>query len=569
MMHAERIAQSSSNGRLFFAVMFWFSCLVLLLPGSLLGQERPIVSSEIAVSGAEATLRIEFADDGELVVAFRDGTVSIDGEAVGSYTRGDALDVAWRSLLGQAIAAEGAALSELLVNWQPPEDATGEAPDVIASTLDARLSAPPEPPAPGPLPADPAAPDTFRHFDGSVLGQLLVRPERLRELSAVAEGLSFNGIRIHTGESVTIGEDEVVRGTLLVVDGDAEILGRVEGNVVILGGTLDLHEGSTVTGDVRWNDGRVTGARDVVEGRIRRVQPAEAPAAAAAAAREQVRDATRRTRSFNPLLHIGRGIAGLFQNLISFAILALVGFGIIHFAGDRLDVVARTARRSAARSAAVGFAGAFLFLPVWILGMVALAISIIGIPALLAWIPLFPLAVGIAIVFGYMAIALNLGEWLAAQRFEKLPWLRVSNPFMAIIAGLGLLLVPFVVANVIQMGGPWLRAMQGLFAALGGLAGVIAATVGLGAVLLSRGGRRKDFAWVTDFEDDPDLDPGSWGAPRTPPRPGPASPGSAGAPGGVSSPGDSAGPSAGHPASEGPPRDTPDTPDTSDQGAER
>ena len=34
----------------------------------------------------------------------------------------------------------------------------------------------------------------------------------------------------------------------------------------------------------------------------------------------------------------------------------------------------------------MGLAGAFLLLPVWVLGIVALAVSIIGIPVLLAWV---------------------------------------------------------------------------------------------------------------------------------------------------------------------------------------
>lgn len=524
-MHAELFTRNASSTRLFLALMFWFSCLILLLPGSLLGQERQIVTSEIAVSSSEATLRVAFADNGDLLIAFRDGAISVDGEPIGTFERGDALDVSWRALLGQAVAADGAVLSELLQSWEPPEDEGGEAARVVDTTLEARLAAQPEPAEEVDPPA-PDAPAGIGQLDGAILEQLLGRPDRLRELSGALEGLSMNGVRVHIGESVTIEEDEVVRGSLLVVDADAELRGRVEGNIVVLGGTLNLHEGSSVTGDVRWNDGRVTGHRDVVNGRIRRAEVAEAEGPTV---RQQPRE--RASPSRNPLRYIGRGIAGLFQNLITFAILAVIGFGVIHFGSEKLDVVARTARRSTAKSAAVGFAAAFLFIPVWVLGIIALAITIIGIPVILAWIPLFPLALGLAVIFGYMAVALNIGEWLASQRFEKLPWLRVSNPFMAIVAGIGVLLAPFVVGNVIQMGGPWLRAMQGMFVAVGVIGGVIVLTVGLGAVLISRGGRRRDFAWVNDFDDGPDhgpdIDPMDWTEPSAPPPPPPppASPG--------------------------------------------
>jgi len=81
---------------------------------------------------------------------------------------------------------------------------------------------------------------------------------------------------------------------------------------------------------------------------------------------------------------------------LTFLVLAVLGALIIHFGRERLEIVATTARRAPAQSAMVGLAGVFLLLPVWVLGIVALAVSIIGIPVLLAWVPLFPIAAGIA-----------------------------------------------------------------------------------------------------------------------------------------------------------------------------
>jgi hypothetical protein len=493
-----------------------FAAAFLFLSTSVFAQERTILSSEISVSSGEAALRLELSDNTRLDVTLRGGTITVDGREVGSYRGGDALDRSWRELLGRAITLNGGSLRDLLLDWEPPATA-GAAGDAVDRALQNRLSPPPAPAT------DVPAADTVdgleglsRQIDGAVLERLFARTERLRQLTGAIEGLRFNGVRVHVGEPVTITEDEVIPGTLLVIDGDVELYGEVGGNVVILGGTLNLHEGSRVGGDVRWADGRVIGERGAVDGRIRRAQVAT-PTARAVRADAAPPRADRRRGVFAPLRYILRGIGGLFQNLISLAVMSLIGFLVVHFARDNVEVVARTARRSTMRSAAMGFAGTFLFLPVWIVGMLALTISIIGIPVLLAWIPLFPLAFGLAIVLGYLAVSINLGEWLAAQRFERLPWLRASHAFTALVAGLTLLLLPFMAANVVEMGGPWLRGLRGLLSALGVIAAVVAATIGLGAVILSRGGRNTDFAWIPDAGPDPDLDLDDWVEEASPP----------------------------------------------------
>ena len=67
----------------------------------------------------------------------------------------------------------------------------------------------------------------------------------------------------------------------------------------------------------------------------------------------------------------------------------------------------------------------------------------------------------------------------------------------------------FVVSNALQIGGPWLGFLRGLFVAGGVLVTIGAVLVGLGAVLITRGGRRPEFYGGLDFFDERrDMDAG-------------------------------------------------------------
>src|SRR5690606_38998070 len=120
--------------------------LVLAVGGAgLLGrgaaaQEAPsapgVVSSTIQVSRDAAVLELELTGGRSLELALRNQRVEVNGEEVGRYQRGDALDRSWRDLLERAMDREAAALAELLLAWEPPE---GEAGRRLDAALEAAL----------------------------------------------------------------------------------------------------------------------------------------------------------------------------------------------------------------------------------------------------------------------------------------------------------------------------------------------------------------------------------------------------------------------------------------------
>jgi hypothetical protein len=192
-----------------------------------------------------------------------------------------------------------------------------------------------------------------------------------------------------------------------------------------------------------------------------------------------------------PFRNIWRGLSDIIAALITYAVLFGIGFAVVFFGGRKyLEGVADTARRAPMRAGLVGLAASFLVLPVFVLGIIVLLISIIGIPALLAWIPLFPVAVVCAAVLGYLGVAHAAGEALAERRFYGSEWFTRANSYYFLLTGLGLLVALFLAANIVQMAGPWLGFIHGTLTFLAIVLTWAAATVGLGAVLISRGGSR-------------------------------------------------------------------------------
>ena len=151
-----------------------------------------------------------------------------------------------------------------------------------------------------------------------------------------------------------------------------------------------------------------------------------------------------------------------------------------------------------------------LFFPVLVLSIILLAISIIGIPLLLA-VPFALVALAIGMLIGFTAVARVIGT--AAER--RFGW-QHDNPFIAVLIGVGIIMLVSFFASALGMaGGP-----LGVFALILGILGFVvqyaAWTVGLGALLLTRFGTR--YGWGEA------PGPGTPAVPPPPPYEGPIAP---------------------------------------------
>jgi len=456
--------------------------------GAASAQTNAVVSSEVTVSGQRASLQLEL-ESGELIsVVFADGDVEVDGEVIGAYQEGGDLERSWRSLLGDAASLEPAQIPSLVAGWTPPEGLQGELAEV-AEQVRGRLS----------VESAATLPD-FQNPGGGVatgLQALVGRAERLRALAAISDEIDVNRLRVHVGENVAVALGETVDATLLVVDGEVRIDGTVNGDLILLGADADLGPDARITGSVFHTEADIDGDLDGIVGEVDEIDARTVEVLDDTVVRLGEGDEPNRVSvggEPGPFRSIGRGLAGLVRTFVTFAIAFGAGLGILYFFPRNLELVSRAARQSSGKSLLVGLAGLVLAIPLWVIGTVLLAISIIGIPLLLVWVPLFPVAFAGALVLGTIGVARNVGGWVSSRDLSGLSGFDTSRPALQIGAGLTLLLGAYAVSNLFEMAGSWFGVFEVVFLIAAIIGCVLAAAVGLGAVILSRAGRVQAFA---------------------------------------------------------------------------
>ncbi|MBI5380119.1 MAG: hypothetical protein HZA23_08230 [Nitrospirae bacterium] len=242
-----------------------------------------------------------------------------------------------------------------------------------------------------------------------------------------------------------ISEEEVV-DTAITIGGNAVIAGEVRGNVVAVGGDVVVRPTALVSGEAVAIGGRIF--RDegsVVEGELVEVLP-------------QVN--LRQIFAFLPSWLPGRPWVALFQviySLVLFLVFLALALLVEIFLPRQVTVVAQTLRGGVWMALVVGAGALAAFLPLVIL----VALTIIGIPL----VPILFLFVSFGLLMGLVAVTILLGQRLLdlIRRGEHRPSLTVS--LGAICLGL-VYLLPF----------------------LGGIALLLAAVIGFGAVMRSRFG---------------------------------------------------------------------------------
>jgi hypothetical protein len=331
---------------------------------------------------------------------------------------------------------------------------------------------------------------------------------------AAAEDADASGSRL-SFKGTTVAAGQKVEGDV-VAFGDVRVEGEVTGNVVVTRGDLTLTEGAVVRGDAVVTGGRLFNQGGRVFGEMRVNDGADA--AAEAGGEVVVAHDVERTSSKHVVrVHrrgwmgsFGEGARGVLSTLSLGLVLAGIGAALVFFARQQLERVSAAVSGDTGRSAGVGLAVNFLWLPALIVGAIALMATIIGIPLIILYLPLFVVATLALAAYGIVAVAHALGEKLGERGGSFEP--RHRNAYTYVFTGLVLLLTPKLVGHLLEMTVilNWLGELVGLLAF-----GVLwlAATVGAGAVIVTRGGTRSGrWPWQRPaydpiFDSDPALDP--------------------------------------------------------------
>ena len=274
----------------------------------------------------------------------------------------------------------------------------------------------------------------------------------------------------------SIGSNESVPGHLLVVQGTADVYGKLLGNLVTVEGDVVLHPGGVVSGDILTFGGEVRDEGGEIGGEVRTFRSSsilEMPLQARAPEPSAVATVFRRMA----------GVVGVFLTL------GALGFGLVLFGRPNLEVVSDTVSHSFGRAFATGLLGQLLLLPTFGMLVVGLILSVVGIVLLPFAVVVYALLVVIGAVGGYLAVAHAMGETYTRRRLA-LGAVGSPNSYRYLVVGLGALAAFWLAWSVFG----WVPVAGDLIRGAAVLVTWLLATAGFGAALLSRAGLRENFA---------------------------------------------------------------------------
>jgi hypothetical protein len=301
-----------------------------------------------------------------------------------------------------------------------------------------------------------------------------------------ANGMSLDRASISAGAR-TIESAQRLTGDVATWHGPLEVRGTVDGNAVAIGSDVVVLPGGHVRGDALSVGGQVRMAGGTVDGETRTISAFSV--GPIAGARLTPAQATRRALSL---------AVACFLILVAMALAVAIG------ARTHLETIAATIRTDFWRSFLVGLLGEVAALPLFLLSMVALAITIVGILLIPFAAVAYALAVLGALDLGFLAMSLIAGDALLRDEGSA----RDPRPIVThLIAGLSVFLVLWLLAG----GAAFLGLAGSVLRLLAFLSTWIAATVGLGATIITRAGTRtavspprvspptatEEYAWQT------------------------------------------------------------------------
>jgi hypothetical protein len=272
----------------------------------------------------------------------------------------------------------------------------------------------------------------------------------------------------------SVGSEESLAGHLLVVDGNADVYGTVRGNLVTMRGNAVLHPGSVVVGDILALGGDVRDLGGEIGGEVRTLSAAGPAQAAQAAPAGPVATTLGRVA----------GVLGVFLTML------VLGFGVIIFGRQNLEVVSDTVSHSFGRAFVTGLLGQILLLPTFGMLVVGLILSVAGILLLPFAVAVFAMLVVVGVVGGYLAVAHALGETYTRRRMAQGIVVRSPNSYRYLL--LGLIALASLWSAWALFG--WVPVAGSIMWGAAFFVTWLLGTAGFGAALLSRAGIKENFS---------------------------------------------------------------------------
>jgi hypothetical protein len=407
-------------------------CALAVLTVVLIARTAYIVHAQTATA---AELRVQLADRYD-IVALQQGIALVPKQANSR--------VRMIQVTNGAVTVDGDTLTSAQLRDRLGADAAPIIQLTYLSAAEQRQLASPESAVPPP-PAAPAPPPT---------------PEPPSRATS-----SEDIVRIGGNDTIVVKQNERVQGDVVAIGPGVNIDGEVSGDVVSVIGKVTLGPHAIVRGDLT----TVVGGLDrdpqaQVFGAVNEVGVGQA--AGRIAPRVNVPSVL-----FGSLASRMGRLTATIARVLMFILFAL----IVTAVGYRpVQQIAARIVAEPLRAGLVGLLAEILFVPVLCVTIVALVISIIGIP-LLILVPFGIILFGVVMLVGYTAAAHIAGGW-TLDRFGR----RDQNPYMVVAIGI------VVIAGLTLLGRLLALALGGFGAPLyfvGYLMEYLAWTVGFGAAI--------------------------------------------------------------------------------------
>jgi hypothetical protein len=262
--------------------------------------------------------------------------------------------------------------------------------------------------------------------------------------------------------SHVVGPNATAQGSVVVLNGNLDVYGTVQGNAAAIRGNVILHRGARVTQNAVAAFGQVRNEGAAVGGAIRMYDRRDFRTASSHAV----------LRPFRPWYAFGLSLGWL-------VLVIIVGFAAVSLAGDKVDIVVNTLRQGIGKSLVSGLLGHLLIVPGAVAVVVLLAVSIVGILLIpLGLVAYVALILGLGML-GFISSALLAGSALTGRSNKD------ETPRGAMLRAFLVGAAAFVGMWVVAAAFSWIPLLGAMLRSLAAGATFVAMTSGFGAVLLS------------------------------------------------------------------------------------
>jgi hypothetical protein len=281
--------------------------------------------------------------------------------------------------------------------------------------------------------------------------------------TADAQRVSVSGLRNYA--KVTTGDMAVAAGTttsgsVMVIRGNLDVYGNVDGAATAVLGDVIVHEGGRVRGGAVALGGHVRNEGGSIVGVIKDVGATH----------------NRSTVSFGgrPRTTLGSLVAAFVWLLV----MLLVGTFVLFYMRDYFRRAVEVVTNETGRSLLTGLLGGVASIPVLIAIVIAFAVTIIGVVFIPVGVAVFLIALSGIAILGFLAVAQVTGTAIAGKREAETP---AGQELQYLYTGI----ITFSALWIIAAAFTWFPILGSILRVLAFSVTLVAVATGFGAVILS------------------------------------------------------------------------------------